>query len=62
MRPFRNYILELSEVEDDTFNPFTFSGKIMKSLKNKEITEQEFDGLSKELEYVCKKHNISLTI
>jgi hypothetical protein len=60
MKPFRSYLLEISEIEETpNFNVFGFTLRLMKSLRNKEITSTEFDGLSSELEFQCKRLGIS---
>lgn len=59
MRAFRNYLLEISEIEEtQDFNVFGFALRLMKSLRNNEITSIQFDGLCHQLEYECKRNNI----
>jgi hypothetical protein len=58
MKPYTNYILELSEVKDNSFDQFKFASNISLSLNEGEITPDEFNTLRMELMYVCNQYNI----
>jgi hypothetical protein len=58
MKPYTNYILELSQVKDNSFDQFKFASNILLSRDESEITPDEFNTLRMELMYVCNQYNI----
>jgi hypothetical protein len=58
MKPYTNYILELSQVKDTSFDQFKFASNILLSRDESEITPDEFNTLRMELIYVCNQFNI----
>jgi hypothetical protein len=58
MKPFTNYILELSQANDNSFDQIKFASNISLSRDKCEITPDEFDTLAMELIYVCNQLDI----
>ena len=58
MKPYTNYILELSQVKDESFDQFKFASNVSLSLNEGEITPDEFNTLRMELMYVCNQYNL----
>jgi hypothetical protein len=58
---FRDAILEMYEV-GESINVWGYTLRLCISLRENTITNEQFDGLSQQLDWYCEKFNIETTI
>jgi hypothetical protein len=54
----RDLLLMINDANEPNFNPFTVAKQMMLALKCGTITNNQYDNLSKELDYECKRNNV----
>ena len=58
MNTYRELILDISEIDENS-NAFAIALKMAKALNKGEITSTQYESLSKQLFYECKRNNVN---